>query len=95
MRKSRRAIVIGGSLSGLLAARGLSDAYDQVLIFDRDQVPESIGPRRGVPQGRHVHGLLARGAAALDDLFGDVADRLLAAGALGPRRCRTPTSPRQ
>jgi len=76
MQKSRRPIVVGGSLSGLLAARVLSAAYDEVLIFDRDQIPSSIGPRRGVPQGRHVHGLLARGAVALDETWRryDIAD---------------------
>ena len=30
------AIVLGGSIAGLLAARVLADAYDQVTVVDRD-----------------------------------------------------------
>src|SRR5258708_4807879 len=64
-----RAIVLGGSMAGRLAARVLADAFAEVVIVDRDKLAGVTTPRRGVPQGRHVHGLLARGQQILDQLF--------------------------
>lgn len=63
------AIVIGGSIAGLLAARALSDYFARVTIVDRDRFPDEPSQRKGVPQGRHLHILLARGARILDSLF--------------------------
>ena len=56
------AIVIGASMGGLLAARALAEHYDRVTIIERDELPESPEPPKGVPQGRHPHALHARGA---------------------------------
>jgi 2-polyprenyl-6-methoxyphenol hydroxylase-like FAD-dependent oxidoreductase len=64
-----RAIVLGGSMAGLLAARVLADAFAEVVIVDRDKMVGVTTARRGAPQGRHVHGLLARGQQILDELF--------------------------
>ena len=64
-----RAVVLGGSMAGLLAARVLSDAYAQVIVVDRDTLTGVTTPRRGVPQGPHAHGLLAGGHKALEELF--------------------------
>src|SRR6266540_1171107 len=64
-----RAVVLGASMAGLLAARVLADSYAQVTVIDRDELPETPMHRRGVPQGRHVHALLARGRQALEELF--------------------------
>ena len=58
---STHAVVIGGSFSGLFAGRVLSDFFDRVTVLDRDSFPEGVGDRAGVPQARHVHGLLVRG----------------------------------
>src|SRR5262245_30276465 len=77
------AIVIGASMGGLLAARALADHYDQVTILERDALPESYEPRKGVPQGRHTHGLLARGREVLDELFPGLSEELTAEGAVG------------
>ena len=55
------AIVIGGSFSGLFAGRVLSEFFDRVTVLDRDSFPEGVQDRAGVPQARHVHGLLIRG----------------------------------
>ncbi|MGH7812434.1 MAG: FAD-dependent oxidoreductase [Candidatus Binataceae bacterium] len=65
----RRAIVIGGSLAGLCAARSLSDYYDRVTVIDRDAYPAGAHERPGVPQSRHVHALLMRGRVELEKLF--------------------------
>ncbi|MEZ0075898.1 FAD-dependent oxidoreductase [Planotetraspora sp. GP83] len=76
-----RAVVLGASMAGLLTARVLSEFYDQVTVVDRDQMPPGIGHRRGVPQGHHVHALLARGAQVLDELFPGLTSEVINAGA--------------
>jgi 2-polyprenyl-6-methoxyphenol hydroxylase-like FAD-dependent oxidoreductase len=58
---STHAVVIGGSFSGLFTGRVLSDFFDRVTVLDRDAFPVGIEDRAGVPQARHVHGLLVRG----------------------------------
>ncbi|MFJ7306075.1 FAD-dependent oxidoreductase [Streptomyces sp. NPDC099088] len=77
-----RAVVLGGSVAGLLAARALSEYFAEVTIVDRDVLPQRPVPRRGVPQSRQLHVLLARGAAALNDLFPGILDELSEAGAV-------------
>jgi 2-polyprenyl-6-methoxyphenol hydroxylase-like FAD-dependent oxidoreductase len=76
------AIVIGGSLAGLLTARVLADFYQRVIVVERDRLGAAIECRRGVPQGRNTHGLLAGGRGALEKLFPGISDQLLAAGAV-------------
>lgn len=66
---NQHAVVIGASIAGLLAARVLSDHFEQVTIIERDQLSEQVGVRKGVPQGQHVHALLAKGEAILTELF--------------------------
>ena len=75
------AIVIGASMGGLLAARALADYYGQVIIVERDALPEGYEPRKGVPQGRHTHGLLARGREVLEDLLPGFTEEMVAQGA--------------
>jgi 2-polyprenyl-6-methoxyphenol hydroxylase-like FAD-dependent oxidoreductase len=75
------ALVLGGSMAGLLAARTLSDFYDTVTVVERDDLQEGSGVRRGVPQGRQTHGLLLRGAQALEELLPGILDELVADGA--------------
>jgi 2-polyprenyl-6-methoxyphenol hydroxylase-like FAD-dependent oxidoreductase len=75
-----QAVVLGASMAGLLAARVLADAYAQVTVIDRDQLPQADTHRRGVPQGRHLHALLARGQQALEELFPGLTAELVAHG---------------
>jgi 2-polyprenyl-6-methoxyphenol hydroxylase-like FAD-dependent oxidoreductase len=75
------AVVLGASMSGLLAARALSEFYKRVTVVERDRLPDGPEQRRGVPQGRHVHGLLTAGARSLDTLFPGILDELAADGA--------------
>jgi len=70
MRKvGAHAVTLGAGMSGLLAARVLADAYEQVTVVDRDRLPPTGQHRRGVPQGRHIHNLLPSGARILEELF--------------------------
>ncbi|MEV8503527.1 FAD-binding protein [Actinoplanes sp. NPDC051475] len=75
------AVVLGAGLAGLITARVLSEAYETVTVVDRDDLPEAAQPRRGVPQSRQLHVLLARGRQALDELFDGLSDELHACGA--------------
>ncbi len=75
-----RAIVIGGSVAGLLAARALSDSFDEVSIVERDRLADVPEHRAGVPQDRHVHTLWAGGMRAIEQLFPNLEDELRAAG---------------
>jgi 2-polyprenyl-6-methoxyphenol hydroxylase-like FAD-dependent oxidoreductase len=80
-RSIDHAVVLGGSIAGLLAARVLADAYAGVTVIERDALSPSYAVRHGVPQGRHAHFLLARGAQVLDELFPDMTAQLRADGA--------------
>ena len=81
-----RAVVLGGSMAGLLAARVLSDHADEVVIIERDDIGTAGGveARPGVPQGAHVHALLPSGQLQLERWFPGFADDAVAAGALVP-----------
>jgi len=74
------AIVIGASLAGLCAARVLSDHFDRVTIYERDELPDGPATRTAVPQGKHVHLLMARGAAEFEGLFPGLLDGMVATG---------------
>ncbi|MCZ8382155.1 2-polyprenyl-6-methoxyphenol hydroxylase-like oxidoreductase [Mycobacterium sp. CPCC 205372] len=75
-----RAVVLGASMGGLLAARVLADLYDSVTVVERDVLPDGAANRRGVPQGRHVHALLGRGTGILEELLPGITGDLDAAG---------------
>lgn len=74
------ALVIGGSVAGLFAARVLSDHFDAVTIIERDALPTGPEYRAGVPQARHLHSLLARGQHIADELFPGFTETMNAAG---------------
>ncbi|HEV2546195.1 MAG TPA: FAD-dependent monooxygenase [Stellaceae bacterium] len=76
------AIVIGGSLAGMCAARVLSDFVDAVTIIERDVYPAAHDFRPGVPQARHVHNLLAGGLREFEGFFPGFERRLLECGAV-------------
>ena len=76
----RHAVVIGGSMTGLVTARILLPYFERVTIVERDALP--VGPelRRGVPQARHAHVLLVRGQHILNDLFPGLTSELATLG---------------
>jgi 2-polyprenyl-6-methoxyphenol hydroxylase-like FAD-dependent oxidoreductase len=75
------AVVLGASMAGLATARVLADAYERVTVLERDPLPAAAAHRKGVPQSRHAHALLAGGRAALEELFPGLTDELVANGA--------------
>ena len=78
----RRAVVLGGSIGGSLAARVLAEFYSEVLVVDRDTVLGVQVARRGAPHAHHAHGLHARGHLILEELFPGLTDEIVATGAL-------------
>ena len=67
-------------MGSLLAARALSDFYAVVTVLERDTFPLSDVPRKGVPQGRHAHGLLARGRHIIEQFFPGWTSAVVACG---------------
>ena len=74
------AVVIGGSLAGLCSARVLAEHFDRVTVYERDELPHGPDQRSAVPQGRHVHLLMSRGAMEFERLFPGLLDDMVAAG---------------
>lgn len=77
----QRAVVIGGGIAGLLAARILSKYYDKVIIIEKNTYPKQIGPRNGTPQSNHTHVLLVKGKKILLELFPNIEEKLKLKGA--------------
>ncbi|MEW1615904.1 MULTISPECIES: FAD-dependent oxidoreductase [unclassified Streptomyces] len=74
-------MVIGAGFTGLLAARVLAGRFDRVTVLERDELPSGAAHRSGLPQARHPHGMLARGAEIVEALFPGVRAELAAQGA--------------
>src|SRR6266571_8550822 len=77
----QHAVVIGASMAGLLAGRVLSEHFEHVTIIERDRISVDTEARKGVPQGRHVHVLLKKGASLLTEFFPDLSSTLVLSGA--------------
>jgi len=75
-----RALVVGGSVSGLFAAAALAEFAD-VTVVERDALPEGPEPRRGVPQARHAHLVWSGGVRAFDELLPGLVEEIVARGA--------------
>jgi 2-polyprenyl-6-methoxyphenol hydroxylase-like FAD-dependent oxidoreductase len=77
----RSAVILGGSMSGLLAARAVSRHFARVTVVERDALPDAEALRKGVPQAAHTHGLLASGFRILNEYFPGLMEELEARGA--------------
>jgi len=75
-----RAIVIGGSIAGASAAAALAPHFAEVVVLDRDELPNKSARRKGVPHSYQFHTLTVGGRLALEDLFPGLTDDLTAAG---------------
>jgi 2-polyprenyl-6-methoxyphenol hydroxylase-like FAD-dependent oxidoreductase len=71
------AVVVGGSVAGLLAARVLADRFQHVTILERDRLPAEPALRKGTPQASHVHALLLGGRRVLESLYEGFTDDLV------------------
>jgi len=80
--KKEKAIIIGASMAGLLAARICADHFEEVLILEKDELPGSPEHRKGVPQDQQLHLLLSKGYQIITKLFPGIVDTLAAEGAI-------------
>jgi 2-polyprenyl-6-methoxyphenol hydroxylase-like FAD-dependent oxidoreductase len=76
MKKSKHAVVIGGSLAGMCAARMLLPAFDRVTVLERNELNGS-----SVPHARQLHVLLGRGRLVFENIFPGFLSRMRALGA--------------
>ena len=76
------AIVIGGGITGLLAARVLLNHFARVTLIERDHYPENPVFRSGVPQGRQGHIFLLKGQQTIASLFPGIGEKLIKHGAI-------------
>lgn len=80
--QGRHLVVIGGGIGGLLSAKLLAPRFDWVTVLERDRYPETAAARRGVPQGRCLHMLMAKGQEVFERLVPGWSGALQAAGAV-------------
>jgi 2-polyprenyl-6-methoxyphenol hydroxylase-like FAD-dependent oxidoreductase len=76
------AVVIGGSLAGLMTATVLADFFDRVTVFERDRIEDRPVLHKSVPQGNHIHALLLSGQHAMSLLYPGFTDELKRLGAV-------------
>jgi 2-polyprenyl-6-methoxyphenol hydroxylase-like FAD-dependent oxidoreductase len=86
--KNQQAIVVGGSIAGLLAARILSNHFGNVLILERDRFTDNADSRKGAPHARHAHAVLSRAVGIFEDLFPGFFAALEANGAVKVNMCQ-------
>ena len=77
----RRAIIVGAGIGGLAVSRVLADYFNEVVILDRDELPDDVTSRAGVPQDKQPHGLLGGGLKVLENFFPGFGEELRKAGA--------------
>src|SRR5260370_18351407 len=91
-RLGERAIVIGGSMAGLMSARVLADHLEQVTVLERDHIEDHPAIHKSIPQGNHLHALLLSGEQVLSRLYPGFADKLQNLGAVRLRWAKTTPS---
>lgn len=82
LKVGAHAVVIGGSMAGLLTARVLADHFDRVTLVERDEMNDAAEVRKGQPQARHLHALLGRGLETMGRYFPDLPQALQDGGAV-------------
>ncbi|WP_156575618.1 NAD(P)-binding protein [Bacillus luti] len=77
-----KAVVIGGSLAGKLAAKALSTTFKEVIIIEAGEKWDGKASRKRVPQSNHPHVLLKGGEKAIEELFPNITNELIEAGSI-------------
>jgi 2-polyprenyl-6-methoxyphenol hydroxylase-like FAD-dependent oxidoreductase len=84
-RMGEDAVVVGGSIAGLITASVLSAFFEQVTVLERDQIDDRPGIHKSIPQGNHLHLLLLSGQRVLSKLYPGFTDKLQKLGAVRVR----------
>ena len=75
------AVVIGGSIAGIAAAKVLSESFDRVIVLEKDGRHSRREGRPGAAQGWHLHHLLTAGQIELERIFPGIVDDMVREGA--------------
>lgn len=73
--------MVGASIAGLMAARVLSEYFDQVVAIDRDEIEDRPVVHKSVPQGHHLHAFLQGGLNVVSSLYPSITEELRRLGA--------------
>lgn len=74
------AVVIGGSIGGSAAAAALAPHFRQVVVLERDVLPDIPQNRKGASHAHQYHVLTVGGRLALEDLLPGLTEEAIAAG---------------
>ena len=77
----QQAVVIGGSIAGLITARVLADFFTYVTVLERDAIEDRPVIHKSIPQGNHLHALLQGGQQVLSSLYPGFTEALRDLGA--------------
>lgn len=75
------AVVVGGSIAGIAAAKALSETFDRVVVLEKDEPHRRREGRPGAAQSWHLHHLLTAGRIELERLFPGIIDDMVREGA--------------
>ena len=78
----QHAVVIGGSMAGLMSATVLADYFNRVTVLERDQIEDRPVLHKSVPQGNHIHALLLSGQHVMSLLYPGFTEELTRLGAV-------------
>lgn len=81
----QHAVVIGGSMAGLMTARVLADYFASVTVLERDHLEDQPALHKSIPQGNHLHGVLVGGLQVMASLYPGFREKLLALGSVRAR----------
>jgi NAD(P)H-flavin reductase/2-polyprenyl-6-methoxyphenol hydroxylase-like FAD-dependent oxidoreductase len=75
------AVVIGGSIAGIAAAKVLTERFEKVIVLEKDDAHRRREARPGAAQGWHLHHLLTAGQIELERFFPGIVDDMVREGA--------------
>ncbi|ULE33828.1 FAD-binding oxidoreductase [Mycobacterium sp. IDR2000157661] len=75
------AVIIGGSIAGIAAAKVCSDTFERVIVLEKDPPHRRREGRPGAAQGWHLHHLLTAGRVELERMFPGIIDDMVREGA--------------
>ena len=76
----KRALVLGGSIAGMVAARVLADHADEVWIAEPDLLEDAPAARRGTPHSNQAHTLLGKGRTVIEQLMPGIIRQMVREG---------------
>jgi 2-polyprenyl-6-methoxyphenol hydroxylase-like FAD-dependent oxidoreductase len=76
----KTALVLGGSIAGMIAARVLADHADEVWIIEPDLLEDAPTIRRGAPHSSQAHTLLGKGRTVIEQLLPGIVRQMVREG---------------